>query len=75
MCSRYLHTKFNIGIDIYGMPMVILCHGWKKTDYCADSMQYLIADQSLIFITDNGKKFLFKMHIRMQKILNIWTFL
>ena len=46
----YLQTKFNI---VYWH----LCHEWKKAEHCADFMQNLIANQCLISITDNGKKF------------------
>ena len=47
---QYLQTKFNIDIDIY------VVYG-KKAEHCTDSMQYLIADQYLVFISDNSKKF------------------
>ena len=47
----------------------------EKAEYWADSMQYLIADQCLIFIIDNGETFPIKnayVHAKNRKNLEIF---
>ena len=46
----------NISAFLY-VPDTYKLSEWEKIEYCVDSMQYLIVDQYLIFITDNGNKF------------------